>query len=81
MDEIADALLTGFIWNVYPRHSSDGIVAAGVEDDQETAKVMVQDVLRHQRDQAAFGALVDLTDGRRWTCRRSVDGFYWRMLA
>ena len=75
---LTEPLLRGWIWNVYPRHSSDGVVAAGVEDDADTARVMTQDVLRHQRDTSAFGVVVDLVTGRRLLCQRAGEGFTWR---
>ncbi len=71
----------GFIWNVYARRSVDGTVAAGVEEHEDAARILVQDVLRHQDHLAAFGVVVDLATGARAGCHRaSGDGFTWRKL-
>ena len=69
----------GFIWDVYPRTSTDERVARGHSSRQENAMAMVEEALR-QEDAAAWGVVITPW-GKTDICRRGRgDDFVWRPL-
>ena len=77
-DDVIAAMLVGWIWNVYARSSWNGVVASGVAEHEDGARLNVQDVMRRQADLAGFGVVVDLASGVAVVCWRSGEGFAWR---
>lgn len=68
--------MSGFTWTVYPRLSSEAMVATGVTDKPENARACIEMVLT-QADSSAWGVLVG-HHGTMEKCRRARGGgFLW----
>lgn len=73
--EFVDRL--GWIWTVYPVHSSDPMVANGQAPNQERARARVEESMT-EAAHAAFGAVLG-PGGQHELCRRTTGGeFSWR---
>lgn len=70
----------GWAWDVYPRSSSNPMVATGQSSSQRGARVVVETVLA-EKDSAAWGLTIGPA-GETDVCRRGrEDGtFVWRPL-